>query len=311
MELAAATVLPVFGLILLGWVTGWRGWLDAPAVRVLNIFVMRLALPIWMFHFVATADWADLWQPGFVAASAGGVAIAFSLTLLTARRGTPLGERSIQGITGAYANTLFMGLPIGGALFGTIGTAAAAIASLLTIGLLFAIGVMLMEYEAHRERGMLAAAAGVAGSTLRNPMVFAPLLGALWAVGGIALPTPVDRFAALLGAAASPVALVAIGLFLAHAPKGTGGGDRRRAEIVLIKLIVQPIATAGLAWLLAVPRTWALAAILIAALPTGTGPFMLAELYRRQADQVARAIFLSTLVSAGTLSAFVWLLGKG
>lgn len=307
MWLSISTVLPVFGLILLGWLAGRRGWLGEGAVRVLNNFVVRLALPIWMFHFAATADWRHVWQPGFVAASGGGIAIAFVATLLIGRRGMPLGDRSIAAMAGSYANTLFMGLPICTALFGTIGIAAAAIASLLTVGLLFAIGVLLLEIEAHRDRGIGGAIAGVAAALVRNPMVSAPIAGILWALTGVGLPGPVERLAGMLGAAASPVALVAIGLFLAGISR-TAGGQARVPLLLFVKLVVHPAATAALVLLLAVPKPWGAAAILIAALPTGTGPFMLAELYGRAAGAVVRLIFLSTLLSAATLSGLIWLL---
>ena len=67
-------------------------------------------------------------------------------------------------------------------------------------------------------------------------------------------------------------------------------------------------------WVLAfyvfhLPPLWAKTALLLSALPTGTGPFMLAEYYRREASVVSRVILLSTLGSLITLSLCIYLIG--
>ena len=68
-------------------------------------------------------------------------------------------------------------------------------------------------------------------------------------------------------------------------------------------LVLQPLVTWFIAFvLLDLPPFWAHAALLLSALPTGTGPFMLAEYYQRQAALVSRAILFSTLGSLLTLS---------
>lgn len=70
-----------------------------------------------------------------------------------------------------------------------------------------------------------------------------------------------------------------------------------------LKLVLQPLVTWFIAFvLLDLPAFWAHAALLLSALPTGTGPFMLAEYYQRQAALVSRAILFSTLGSLLTLS---------
>ena len=50
-------------------------------------------------------------------------------------------------------------------------------------------------------------------------------------------------------------------------------------------------------------------AVLLAALPTGTGPFMLAEFYRREATITSNAILVSTVLSVLTVSAYLSLAG--
>jgi hypothetical protein len=110
-----------------------------------------------------------------------------------------------------------------------------------------------------------------------------------------------------LGDATAPCALVSIGLFLAGSSKTP---SRDALVLVLMKLIAHPLLT----WLLAyfvfsLPALWAKSAVLLSALPTGTGPFMLAEFYRREAALVSRTILLSTLGSLVTLTVCLsWLM---
>ena len=135
----------------------------------------------------------------------------------------------------------------------------------------------------------------------------APLLGAAWNHGGAPLPAALARFLELLGGATVPCALVSLGLFLAQPQPAPRPGA---LPLVSLKLIVQPLLT----WLIAfvwldLPPLWAHAALLLSALPTGTGPFMLAEYYQRDAALVSRTILLSTLGSLVSLSLLLVLLG--
>lgn len=298
-------VAPIFALILLGFgFARWRG-LGQDAVGLLNTFVVWLALPALLFDFVAEADWRALDQPAFVLVFAAAMVATFLLSLwLSPRVGggpRPLARRALDALSSSYSNTAYIGIPLVHGLLGTIGLAAAVIATLLTVCALFAFAITLVEVDLDRGGSRWRSLRRVLGSVLKNPLVAAPLAGALWALTGMPLPAPVSGFTKLLGAAATPVALVTIGIFLAQRQL-----EAERGELVLIlalKLAVQPLLTAGLA-LLFLPRgPWTSAAILLAALPIGTGPFMAAELYRQEVALASRAILLSTLFSVATISA--------
>jgi malonate transporter len=103
---------------------------------------------------------------------------------------------------------------------------------------------------------------------------------------------------------------VTIGLFLAQDRSTSAGDGRRRARVILaivaLKLLVQPLVTGVLVFaVFDLPRPWSTAALLLSALPIGTGPFMLAKLYDREAAVISRAILLSTVLSLVTTSLLV------
>jgi predicted permease len=115
---------------------------------------------------------------------------------------------------------------------------------------------------------------------------------------------PAQQFLSFLAAAASPCALVSIGLFLMQKSDGKVSGVW---SLTFIKLIVQP----GVAWLVAgpilgLPLFWVQAAVLMSALPTGTGPFMLAQYYQADGAAISRVVLQTTLGSVVTLSMVIW-----
>ncbi len=77
-----------------------------------------------------------------------------------------------------------------------------------------------------------------------------------------------------------------------------------------MKLIVQPAVTALCAYgLFRLPAVPAATAVLLAALPTGTGPFMIAEFYKREAVVTSTTILITTVGSTLSVTACMALLG--
>lgn len=302
-------VLPVFALIGVGSFAGARGSLGPAVTDALNLFVVRLALPALLFRATARMSFADIDHPGFAFATGGGIALTFALAmLLDRRRGRRLADRTIEGLDAAYANVGFLGIPLGLGLFGEAVLPALVISTLLTACLQFALAIVVIEVDLAASPSLGRTLLKVGGSLALNPLLLGPVAGGLWATTGRALPLPVDSFANLLGASAGPCALVAIGLFLQQ--QRERADPREVGRLVALKLLVQPLVTLGLAWIAPMPKAWFEAAVLLAALPTGSGPFMLAKLYGREAAATSRAILISTVLSVATLSALVAAMGR-
>ncbi len=307
MHAVLSVLLPIFGLILAGYACGRRGWLGTGATDSLNRFVVRLALPAELFDTLAQVTRAQVDHPSFIAAFAGGMLLTFATGLLLdyrrpVERAHRLAGATIEGLTAGYANTAFIGIPLCLGVFGPAGLPPVVLATLLTVCALFALAIGLVELDAEGGQGIGRTVLKVAAALLRNPLVAAPVAGGLVNLSGIGLPAPVQHFAGLLGSAASPCALVTIGLFLAE----TGGRAASLPAVVRVvaaKLLLQPALTALLAFpVFRLEPLWAQSAVLIAALPVGTGPFMLARLYNREADVASRATLVSTLLSLLTVS---------
>ncbi|WP_420477624.1 AEC family transporter [Brevundimonas sp. FT23028] len=295
----ALIVLPVFALILAGFIARRCGALGPAATGELNRFVVNLALPALLFDIVAGAQWSDIWRPGFIGAFGLGAAAVFAATVMVrmaGRRG--MADASVDGLNAAYANTGFLGFPLALAALGSGMLAPTLIATLITVCVLFAVAIVLIEISLQAERSPAAAARKVALSLARNPLVVAPALGAVFLAAGWAEPTPLHAFLQLLGGAAAPCALVTLGLFLAERTDGPKPAVGDIALLTGLKLLAQPLLTWGLAvfvFRLAPAETHG--AVLLALLPTGTGAFMLAQRYGREAALTSRVVLVSTILS--------------
>lgn len=302
-------LLPIFALILAGYICRRTHRLGETAAGELNRFVVWLCLPALLFESTATARWEQIWQPGFVAVSVLSTMSIFAFTLAYRLRARmPLADASIDGLGAAYANTGYIGIPLCILVLGDDGLVPALIATLVVVCVLFAIAVVLVEVGLQREPTAGAAIARVVIALGKNPLVVAPALGGLWAISGLTLVEPAAKFLHMLGLATTPCALVSLGAFLAKRQPGRAAGA---PALVALKLIGQPL----IAWCLAIyvfdlSIFWAQAALLLAALPTGTGPYMLAEFYGRDASIVSSTILYSTLGSLLTLSLCLYLIAR-
>ncbi|ARP86190.1 AEC family transporter [Bordetella genomosp. 9] len=305
MHAVVTAALPVFALILVGWLAARKRLMGDAASDVLNRFVIYLSLPALLFRAMSHVSWAQLAHGGYIASFLGGIGAAFVVALVAHRgKATPLTDVSIEALGNSYANVGFMGIPLCLVVFGEQSMAPAVVATMITACVLFGLSVALIEFDLQHGQHMGRTVWKVGLALGRNPLLIAPLAGFAWSLTGVPLPESIDRFMALLGNAASPCALIAIGLFLAQAQ---GGGDGKAvARVVAAKLLVQPGVTALLAFgVFSLPPVWAWTAVLLSALPIGTGPFMLAQLYGRDARVASRTILLSTLGSVLTISVLI------
>jgi len=301
---------PVFALILTGWVCTKLNILGPSSREGLNSFVIYLALPAQLFAAMSGAELSELAQPGFFWSFALGMFGTAALYALISRDpNTPPVDNLINSMSAAYSNAGFMGIPLCLMVFGKAGLGPSVITAVFTVSLLFAVTIMFIELQRLESAHVGAAIKKVAVSMLRNPLLIAPLLGVLWSMMQWPMPTPASRYIGLLGDASTPCALIAIGLFLGQTTERSASPIVMR--IVLLKLLFQPALTALLVlYVFDVPKIWALVAILSAALPVGTGPFMLSQMYQRDAAASARAILVSTVLSVLTISALVAWIGQ-
>lgn len=303
MHLVLNAALPVFGLILLGYLAGRSGKFEATATDTLNRFAFYFALPALIFIALVKIAPAELEQWRFPATFAAGVALTWIAGYLLSRSsGRAAPDALIDGCNAGYSNVGFMGVPLCLLVFGRDGIAPAAISVLLTACVQFLLAIVLVEIALKGSGNLTSTIAGVLRSLVRNPLFVAPLAGITTSAAGITIPAPLDQFAQLLGNAAAPTALFCIGLSLAQTELASEAFATIRTTTAL-KLLLQPAIAALLAlYVFPMPKLWAQAAILLSALPIGSGIYTIAKTYSLDTGPTSGAILLSHVVSVFTLS---------
>lgn len=298
----ANIVLPIFALIIAGYFLRRKNILSVNACTELNRYVVWLALPALMIDVMINSSWSELYQPEFFYAFELGVFIIFFGVLAFHWLKTKnLANATVDATSASYANTGFIGLPLCALTFGADKLGPAMIAAILTVSANFAVSIIFIEASSQSEKSLWITLRNVAVSLCKNPLIVAPVIAGILCASGVQLPYGAAQSIRLLGASASPCALVATGLFLAQRQESTS--PVIAIELVVFKLVIQPLIVWYLAFqVFTMPPLWAKSAVILSALPTGTGPFMLAELYGKGGGIASRTTFLSTVLGIVTLS---------
>jgi malonate transporter and related proteins len=289
--------LPIFALIFLGWGGVRLGLFDANVGAGLSRFVFWLAFPALLLTSMAKSPAPD----AAMATQIGvwlGVLLSFQLAARLLGWAANMNKQEQAGVAMAATcgNTAFLGTAIVVSLLGPsilpIVAAFVAVENIVIVGL--AVATLKLSTAEHTNP---AVAARTFLSGVFNPTSVGALIGFMLALSGFAIPSSLVRPLDMLGAAASPAGLVALGIVMATMPRQEAKPWRETILVVVLKCIALPCVM----WLafmgLGAPREVVIAACVLAACPSAVNVFIQARQADIWADQAARAVFATTLVS--------------
>ncbi len=300
--------LPFFALIAVGYGAGRTGFFPPEATAWLTKFVFYFALSAMLFRFAANLSVTEVFDLPFVSAYlCGTLAVYLLASLVAALRRRPMAEAAVEAQVAAIGNTGFLGIPMLVMLMGE--AAAGPVMLVLAVDLIVFSSLITVLMTLSRGGGLSLQLFGTLAMGLaRNPMIVSIGLGLIWSATGWAMPRVANDFLGLLGAAATPGALFAIGASLA-------GKSAERIEVALwltfCKLVLHPGAVAFAALVLFPVEPFA-ATVMIsaAALPVAGNVFILAQHYGVAPRRVSSAILVSTTISVLTVPAVIaWVTG--
>lgn len=301
--------LPFFALIGLGWFAGRIKFFPQDATAWLTKFVFYFALPAMLFRFAGSLHIAELFDLRLVLAYLLGSTLVWAAGFFVARtRKLPLAECAMEAHAGMTGNTGFLGIPMLLVLFGE--RAIGPIMLLLTIDMIvYSTLVTLIVTAAKHGRVTLAIVPQLLLGIIRNPMIAAMIAGLLWSTFGLTFADPLDEFLAMLGAAATPGALFAIGASLA------GKSAERLGPAIWLsfaKLVLHPLAV-GIAALAIFKVDPFSAGVMIsaAALPVAGNVYILAQHFGIAVQRVSTAILISTAISIASIPAVIHWITQG
>ena len=290
---------PLFLLALLGYaLVRWFGW-PKEVSDALTKFVFAVAIPAVLFRLMSDFSRLPPVDVRLLIAYFGGCLLVFLVARVIAARLFEMNgvEQSVFGMGGIFANNLLLGLPLVTTLLGEAALPVVSMVLVFNSLLLWILVTVSVEWARTRHVSMGGFAITVKNVAL-NPVVGSILIGAAWGWLGIPVPSMADRTLDLIGQAAIPLSLIALGMGLGEF--GVTEGWRESAAITFVKLSLHPLAVYGLARALDLPPLETRAVVLLSALPVGANVYLMAREFNAMPGPIAASLVLSTAVAAVT-----------
>jgi len=301
-------ILPVFGVVVLGYFTVKAGVVPATISGPLVQFVYHICLPALMFRIVAGDPIKSLLNWPFWVAFGGGSLLVLGLVALFGRRwlGHTPAERAILAFSAVQTNTGFVALPILHVVFGPKGVPPAAIANLIIAAIMFPMLATIMEATRSHPTRERRPAWGLVRNVFLSPMVWPTVLGFIFAAYAIPVPKPVNAFLVILGSALAPCALFAIGasIDLEHIRH-----DLRRIVVLSgVKLVALPLVVFAIAHIIGMDPFFIITATVCGSVPTAKNVYFLASEYQVGQKSAAAMISATTIAAIATMTLWILIL---
>jgi len=301
--------LPFFAVIGLGWGAGRTRFFTPEATAYLTKFVFYFALSAMLFRFSANLSLGEILDARFIVAYLWGTgAIYLVATGVAFLRRKGVAEAAVEAQCAVIGNVGFLGIPMLVLLLGE--AAIGPVMMVLAVDLIVFGSLIVILITGSRDGRMSLGILRTVGAGLaRNPMIVSITLGLAWSALALPIPEPLNEFVTLLGAAATPGALFAIGASLASK-------SAERIEVAgwlsVCKLVLHPAAVALSALVLFPVEPYAAGVMIAAAaLPTAGNVYMLAQHYGVAPMRVSATILVSTAASIVTVSLVIGWVSAG
>lgn len=308
MQALLGVILPVFLVIGFGYLAVWTGKFGDEAVDGLMRFTQNFAFPCLLFSAIATLDLAAAFRPGLLIAFYSGALAGFVVGIAGARWlfGRPWEDAVVVGFCCLFSNSLMLGLPITERAYGVDALAANFAIIAVHAPFCYLVGITVMEAVRSSGRGLVPAAGRVVAGMARNGLMIGIALGFVVNLAGLPVPGVLGDALGFMVAAALPAALFGLGGVLCrYRPEG----DLRLIGFVCaVSLILHPAIALGLAQLFALGVAPTRSAVLTAAMAPGVNAFIFASLYGRAKRVAASSVLLATVLSLGTVWAWLQIL---
>lgn len=313
MESIITTVLPVFGMIVLGFGFTKARIFDAASGRGITLFVFNVAIPALLFKTVATMDQQQGAPWGLWMAFFGGLGVTWVAAALASRLVPSLNVSggAAASMAAGFGNLALLGTPLALSHFGQ--------QVAIPLGMILSIHAPILWFTAmlHRALFQTQATFSVARTAkdlfrnlATNAIVLGLLAGTLWRFTGLGLHPVFGTMLDMLADASVPTALFALGVSLAgYSLKGSWSG---MFAIIALKMVLMPVLVFLMVrYAVSIPPLWAQVAVLFAAMPTGANAFLFSQRNEEAVAAVSGAITLGTALAALSASILLYLMDAG
>ncbi len=308
-----AMALPFFGLIGLGVLAAKIWKIDTSGLAWMNVFIIYIALPALFFNLLSRTAVEELTNWAFIFGATLGTymafAICFCIGIFGSKASVP--ESTIQGLSGAYGNIGYMGPGIAIAAFGEASVVPVALIFCFDNVLHFVMAPLLMALSGNDAGATpLAVTIKVLKRIFTHPFIIATIVGVTAAAFQWQPPEAIGKMLDYLQGAAAPCALFAMGVTVALAERGRS--PKVMYALVPAKLLLHPIIVYMLlSWIGDFNPVWVYTAVLLAALPTATNVFVIAQQYDVWVGRASSMVIVTTLLSIFTVTSLLYAITSG
>ncbi|MEO5323621.1 AEC family transporter [Mesorhizobium sp. CC13] len=305
-------VLPFFGLIFVGYAVARLTRQPLEALGWMTTFIVYVALPALFFQLLAKTPFERLTEWGYILGAVFSTFTIFaSMFAVSFVRGRgEIAESTVKGLAAAYGNIGYMGPGLALLAFGEEAAVPVALIFCFENIMHFTVAPLTMALAGDERRSPRSVAADVFKKIAFHPFIIATALGVLAAYAEFRPPLPVERFLEYLSRAAAPCALFAMGVTLALRPLKRV--PHEIAPIAILKLIVHPLLCyVVLSWVGNFSPAWLFSAVLLAALPTATNVFVIAQQYGVWVERASASVLITTCASVLTVTGLLYMIQNG
>ena len=304
--------LPFFGLILLGVLAARVRPIPREGLAWMNTFIVYVALPALFFQLLSRTPVEQLASFGFIFATTLGTYLIFVLSFtigMAGERSVPIA--TIRGFAGAYGNIGYMGPGLAIAAFGEEAVVPVALVFCFDNTMHFVLAPLLMALGGQSDGGSkLELVSKIGRKVLTHPFIMATIVGVGAAVFEVNVPSVANRLLTFLSGAAAPCALFAMGVTVALAPKLKVPAVAW--PLTFTKLAIHPLLIwLLLGWIGEFERVWVFSAVLLAALPSATNVFVIAQQYDVWVEEASSMVVVTTVFSIVTVTGLLYAITTG
>jgi predicted permease len=305
-DVALRTVIPIFLLMGLGFLSRKIGILKAGDERILSAYVYYFALPALFFVDLAETTFNEE-NVRFIAAGVTPILIVVAIYLIlyyTIRFSKDTLYLLI--LSTVFGSLAFFGIPFVMFAFPGEGEALATLAASSISVVSVSTSIIVLELYRLEESSLRKGLRIVTAKLSRNPLIMSILLGVFVSLVGVKIPDYFSIPLHMLGSTTATVAIFMLGVFL-YGRQYANVADA--FKLSLLRIVFLPLIAFELASFFGLPKMSIATLVVMHSVPVAVSMIVLSERYNFYKETIASLILVSSLGAAVYLNLWLLILG--
>lgn len=296
--------MPIFLLMVLGFVFHKLGWIDDAFADKLNKFVFLIPLPIKVFEDLATVDLAEAWDTKFVLFCFFGTLLSILLVTLISFVWKGKYDQG-EFIQASYrSSAALLGIAFITNIYGDSGMAPLMIIGSVPLYNIMAV-VVLSFFGEEKKVGKDMWIKTLKG-IVTNPILIGIVVGLVWSALSIPMPTILGKTVSYVADTASPLGLMAMGATFSF--QKAAGKMKPAIVATFMKLVGFECIFLPLAIKMGFREQELIAILIMLGSATTVSCYVMARNMGHEGTLTSNTVMLTTLFSAFTLTMWLFIL---